>query len=346
MEQKAKTVEENQEKKRIKNLISIIILLVGLLIGSLFVDVMQLFRGGGFSQKNLNRTDVFEAGGKTWSAFTEPIVSVKVITDDSCEICDPSDVLVWSRRVLPTINAQKVAFDSEEGKKLISDNSIKFLPAFIFSDSITKTDFYSQAQILFTEKNGQFIMNTQELGMEPGKYIEAPSINNQDATFGNKDSKVRVVVFSDFQCPYCKSFYDSLRQAEKEFGDKVFFDIKHLPLEIHPKAESSALASLCALEQGKFWEYADKLYGNQAEWANAKNNQVFKNYASNLRLNYKQFGDCLDSQKYKNQLENDKNEALSFGIAGTPSIFVNNNFQTGAVGYAEFKQAIEDELKK
>jgi len=340
-------MEKQAEKNKIKNLISVVILLVGLLVGSLFVDVMQLFKGGGFSQKNLNKTDVFEANGKTWAAFSEPIVNVKVVTDESCENCNPSDILVWSRRVLPTINAQKVDFDSEEGQKIINENSIKFLPAFIFSSSLKKTDFYNQAQTLFTEKNEQLIMNTLELGIEPGKYIEAPNVNDEDAIFGNnKEAKVKVVVFSDFQCPFCKSFYASLRQAQKEFGDQVLFDIKHLPLEVHPKSETAALASLCAKEQGKFWEYADKLYADQASWANAKNNQVFKNYGSSLRLNYKQFGDCLDSQRYKDQIENDKNEALNFSIAGTPAIFINENFQTGAVGYDEFKGAIEDELNK
>lgn len=339
-------IKENSEKKRSKNLISIIILLMGLLVGSLFVDVMQLFKGGGFSQKNLNKTDVFEANGKTWAAFSEPIVNVIAITDDNCEACNPSDVLVWSRRVMPTLNAQKVDFDSEEGKRLIKENEIKFLPALIFSNEVSKTDFYSQAQVLFMEKNGQFVMNTQELGLEPGKYIEVPVINEEDAAFGNKESQVKVVIFSDFQCPYCKSFYGLMRNAMKEFGERVFFDIKHLPLEIHPKAQDAALASLCAKEQGKYWEYADKLYADQASWANVKNNQVFKNYASNLRLKYQQFSDCMDNQKYKDQIENDKNEALKFNIVGTPAIFVNNNFQTGIAGYAEFKQAIESELSR
>jgi len=347
MEENLKTIEIDQEKKRIKNLISIIILLSGILVGSLFVDVMQLFKGGGFSQKNLNKTDVFEANGKTWAAFSEPIVNVWVITDEKCETCDPSDVLVWSRRVMPTINAQKVAYNSEEGQKMIVTNEIKSLPAFIFSKTVKETDFYGQAQVLFTEKNGQFVMNTQELGLEPGKYIEMPKINEGDAKFGSENAKVKVVVFSDFQCPYCKAFYKNLREAMKEFGDRVLFDVKHLPLEdAHPRAQDAALASLCALEQGKFWEYADKLYADQASWSTGKGNQTFKNYAGALKLNWKKFSDCLDSKKYQAQVENDKNEALNFNIAGTPAIFVNDTFQTGAVGYAEFKKAIEDELSK
>ncbi len=346
MENNIEKKENTKEKKRIKNLISVAILIGGMLIGSLFVDFVQLFRGGGFSQKNLNKTDVFEANGKTWAAFSEPIVNVKVITDDSCEACDPADVLVWSRRVMPTINAQKVLFDSEEGKKIIAENEIKFLPAFIFSETVKKTDFYSQAQILFTENNGQLMMNLSELGIEPGKYVQSPEIKDGDAVFGNKESKVKVVVFSDFQCSYCQAFHKSFREAMKELESQVFFVLKQLPQEKDSQSEVAALASYCALEQGKFWEYADKLYADQARWVNSGNSQVFKNYAGTFKLNWKQFSDCLDQKKYQDKINQDVNEALSFGISGTPAIFVNNNFQTGAVGLTELKKAIEEELKK
>jgi len=334
------------QAKRIKNLISIIILLSGMLLGSLFVDFVQLFRGGGFSQKNLGKIDVFEANGKTWAAFSEPIVNVKVVTDENCEACDPSDILVWSRRVMPTLNAQKVLFDSEEGKKIISENGVKLLPALIFSETVKETDFYDQAQILFTEKNGQLLMNLQELGIEPGKYIQSPEIREEDATFGNADAKVKVVVFSDFQCSYCQAFHKSLREAMKESGDQVFFAMKQLSQEKDSQSEIAVLASFCAQEQGKFWEYADKLYADQAQWVNSGNSQVFKNYASALRLNWKQFSDCLDQKKYQDKINKNIEDALSFGISGTPAIFVNNNFQTGAVGLVELEKAIEEELNK
>lgn len=346
MENNIQKTAGKKEKNRIKNLISIIILLVGLLIGSFSIDFIQLFRGGGFSQKNLNKTDVFEVGEKTWVAFSEPIVNVQVITDDECEACEPSDILVWSRRVMPTLNAQKVPFDSEEGERIIKENEIKFLPTFIFSESVRETDFYTQAEALFTEKNGFFFMDYEKLGVEPGRYLDAPEINEGDATFGNQDSEVRVVVFSDFQCSHCQSFYKSFREVAKEFEGQAFFSLKHLSLEMNPKSEDAALASFCALEQDKFWEYADKLYSDQARWVNSASNQTFKNYASNLRLNYNQFSECLDSKKYQDKVDESKQEALAFNIMGTPSIFVNDNFQTGAVGLSELRNAIELELNK
>ncbi|MDZ4385358.1 MAG: thioredoxin domain-containing protein, partial [Candidatus Moranbacteria bacterium] len=227
---------ESKKDKKIKNLLSITILLAGLFAGSLFVDVAQVIKGSGFSSKNLNRAEIFEANGKTWVAYSEPAVGVKVISDDACEKCDPSEALVWLRRVLPTISAEKVAYDSQAGKDLINKFGISTLPAFIFDGNITKTDFYAQAQILFDPKDESYIMKTQELGLEPGKYLNIPETKEGDATFGKLDSEVRVVVFSDFQCPFCKSFWNSLRDTMKSYGDRVAFSDKHLPLGIHPQA--------------------------------------------------------------------------------------------------------------
>jgi hypothetical protein len=151
--------------KKVKNLLSAVILLLGLFVGSLFVDVAQLYKGGGFSQKNLSKSDIFEASGKTWVAYGEPAVPAAVINDESCEKCDVSEALVWLRRVLPTVSTQKVAYDSKEGKAIIEKYGIKTLPAFIFDGAITKTDFYTQAKVLFSQKEDQYVMNTQELGL-------------------------------------------------------------------------------------------------------------------------------------------------------------------------------------
>jgi len=125
-------LNEKEKNKKMKNLMSLTILLAGLFLGSLFVDLSQVIKGRGYSTKKLNEAEIFESDGKTWVAFEEPAVGVNVISDDSCEKCDPSEVLVWLRRVLPTVSANKVSYDSEEGKKMIDKFKIKTLPAFVF----------------------------------------------------------------------------------------------------------------------------------------------------------------------------------------------------------------------
>lgn len=341
--------EKVKVNRKIKNLISAVILLGGLFIGSLFVDISQLIKGGGFSAKNLSKSDVFESGGKTWVAYSDPAVSAMAINDETCAKCDISDAVVWLRRVIPTVSIEKVDYNSNKGKELIDKYAIKVLPAFIFDQNVAKTDFYSQASVLFNQKDNQYALATQELGIPAGKYLELPQINDSDALSGPKDSKVKVVIFSDFQCPYCKVLYNSLRGVMKNYSDKVLFAYKHLPLGIHPQAQNASLASGCALEQGKFWEYADKLYASQSDLASvsdAANVSKFKTYARTAGLKTADFDKCLDDKKYQTQIDADKNEAASFGISGTPAIFINDQFFSGAISAEQLKSAIDGELNK
>jgi protein-disulfide isomerase len=345
MEKESKKNSVNE--KKMKNLVSATILLAGLFVGSLFVDVSQLVKGGGYSMKNLNKSDIFEAGGKTWVAYDEPAVGAKVINDDACEKCDVSEAIVWLRRVLPTVSTEKVAYDSAEGKTLIEKFGIKTLPAFIFDGSIANTEFYVQAKVLFSEKEGSQVLNTQELGLPAGKYLATPEAKEGDAIFGKEDSEAKVFIFSDYQCPYCKVFYSSLRDIMKEYGDRVAFNYKHLPLdEIHPQATNASLAAACAQEQGKFWEYSDKLYTSQTEWSATKDVAKFKQYAVALGLKSVDFNKCLDDKKYTEKIETDKQEGADFGITGTPAIFVGDQFSSGAISVDDLKGQIESLLNK
>ncbi|HAI74442.1 MAG TPA: hypothetical protein DCS28_00940 [Candidatus Moranbacteria bacterium] len=347
MEEDMKMGELKESEKKTKNLISIIILLAGLFIGSLFIDAAQFFKKNGFSDKKLSQSDIFEANGKTWVAYSEPAAAMQVIIDDSCEKCNVDEILVWMRRILPTVAAEKVDYNSDRGKDLIDKFGIKSLPAFVFANEVSQTDFYKQAEVLFDKKDSQFFLRTQDVGIPVGKYIALPAINDNDAISGPKDANVKVVVFSDFQCPYCKIFHKALGDAMKNYGDKVLFDYKYLPLaEIHPQANNAALAAACALEQEKFWEYADKLYGNQTGWANTDNIAKFKEYAKSLSLDSVRFNECLDSKKYQDKIDADKKEADSFSISGTPGVFVNDQLQESAISYEQLKNAIEGELGK
>lgn len=342
-----KDVSEGGEKKKsIKNAYAFILILVGLLAGSIFVDVAQLLSGQGVSQRALSKSDVFEMGGKTWVAYTEPAVPVQVIADDSCEKCDPSQALVFFRRYIPTILAKNVQFDSAEGKRLVEDFHIKTLPAFVFGDTIEQTLFYTQAQPLFIQQDKMYVLNTAQMGVPVGKYISFPSVDEQTASVGSQDAKVKIIEFSDFQCPYCRLMHPTITKVLKEYGDKISYAYKHLPLDIHPQANNAALASECAHEQGKFSEYGNLLFSKQDDWAKTEGTAKFKQYALQLRLDAKQFGQCLDSKKYQDKIDTDRKEAADFGISGTPFSFVNREFLSGAVDYDTLKKMVDDELAK
>ncbi len=236
--------------------------------------------------------------------------------------------------------------DSEEGKALAEKFNVKSIPAFIFDENITKTDVYSQAQEIFEEKDGNYLMNTEQVGIKAGKYLETPSVSEDDPQIGPEDAQVKVILFSDFQCPYCKSFYDNYRKAIGEYKDQVLFVFKHIPLDFHKQAKNAAMSAECANEQGKFWEMADKLYATQADWSNTEGNARFKAYASALGLNAAKFNACLDGNKYQDKIDADLEEAQAYGISGTPAFFVNDQFFAGLVSYDELKKTLDEELAK
>jgi protein-disulfide isomerase len=332
-------------KKRTKNYLSIIILLAGLLAGSVFVDVAQFVGRQGFSPRAMRQLDVIPFEGRTWVAYSEPVVTVQVVNDSNCKECDVTDAVKMMKRVMPTLLVKEVQFDSEDGKSLIDQMKIKSLPAFVFDESVTKTDIYTQAQDIFQKQGDNYTIDTAQIGIQPGKFLTLPSIGADDSQAGPADAKVKMIIFSDFQCPYCASFYtQDVKKAMIDYKDKVQFVFKEVPLSIHDKAVPAAMAAECANEQGKFWEMADKLYTDQKTWSAAKTFNATP-YASMIAgLNLAQFNQCVSSNKFQDKINADNQMAQEFGISGTPAFFVNDQFFGGVVQYDQLKAAIDAQL--
>jgi protein-disulfide isomerase len=170
-------------------------------------------------------------------------------------------------------------------------------------------------------------------------------ITSGDApVMGNTNAKVTIVEFSDLQCPFCKSFADqTLPQIKKDYIDtgKVKLIYRHYPLRsLHPFAYQSALASECAKEQGKFWEFHDETYKNQATLSS----DSIKQFAKTIGLNTAKFNACLDSEKYKDVVTADESLGNGVGVSGTPAFFVNGTLIGGAQPFDNFKTVIEAAL--
>jgi len=173
---------------------------------------------------------------------------------------------------------------------------------------------------------------------------QAPADN--DPFLGDPSAPVTIVEFGDFQCPFCKRFFDT---TEKEIIDayvktgKARFVYRDYPLTaIHEMAQKSAEASECANEQDKFWSYHDRLYERQDGLSVAN----FKKWAGELGLNQSQFDQCLDSGKYYNEVQKDADDGQKAGVSGTPATFVNGRMISGAVPFGQFQTIIEEELSK
>lgn len=196
--------------------------------------------------------------------------------------------------------------------------------------------------------NGQAAVPTEPL---PPQIVDVE--NGQLPILGNDDAKVTIVEFSDFQCPFCKAYIDDTHEQLKEqYIDtgKVKFAYRHYPLtSIHPNAQLAGEASECANEQGKFWEYHDKLFAEQDTWSPqtlADVSNSFVDYAGELGLNTDQFKSCVESEKYKAKVEEDMAAGEQAQVDGTPAFFVNGYRLTGAQPFSEFQRVIEQELSK
>jgi len=159
---------------------------------------------------------------------------------------------------------------------------------------------------------------------------------------GPEDAPVTIVEFSDFECPFCSRVLPTLEQVKANYGDKVRIVFRQFPLSIHPHAPKAAEASLCAQEQGKFWEMHDHMFANQ------KNLSVdeLKAAAGTVGLDGEQFAQCLDSGKFADAVQSDLQAGVEAGVSGTPAMFINGQLVSGAVPYEQVAQVIDAELKR
>ncbi len=143
---------------------------------------------------------------------------------------------------------------------------------------------------------------------------------------GQDSAPVTWVEFSDFQCPYCSRLYLQVdTQIKTNYVDtgKVKMYFRNFPLGFHDKAHMAAEAAVCAAEQGKFWQMHDKLFQNQDAWVSSGDAKtVLAGYASDIGIDAAKFSSCLSSGKYASDVDADAAEGGTFGVQGTPGVFL------------------------
>ncbi len=161
----------------------------------------------------------------------------------------------------------------------------------------------------------------------------------RDHIYGNKNAKVTLIEYSDFECPFCSRHFDTMQQIKKDFPNDVRVVFRHFPLSFHPEAQKAGEASECAAAQGKFWEMYEKIFA--ANKAGSMNVAAWKQAAKDLGLDTAKFDKCLDSGEMASRVTEDLNEGSQAGVGGTPATFVNGELLEGALPYETFKQAIQ-----
>ena len=216
----------------------------------------------------------------------------------------------------------------------------------------------ARAEALIKEGVARAEVYAEILKREAGKEVKLPNAKRPSRppapkgpvkidlgrapVYGSKAAPVKMIVFSDFECPFCGRVNPTIEKVKKEYGDKVAVAFKHFPLAFHPNAQPAAVASLAAHKQGKFWEMHDKLFANQR----ALQRGDLVGYAKDLGLDVSQFEKDLDSPSLKQWVKDDMAEGSKVGVRGTPATFINGRMVSGAQPYDAFRRVIEDELKK
>jgi protein-disulfide isomerase len=171
----------------------------------------------------------------------------------------------------------------------------------------------------------------------PAKKVD---VGNAPAR-GPKNAPISVVLFSDFQCPFCGRVEPAISELEKAYPGKVRVAWKNYPLPFHNNAKPAAEAALAANEQGKFWEMHDILFKNQQALTAAD----LEKYAKEIGLDMGKFKAAIDSHKFAAQVEADTKQGAALGVQGTPAAFVNGNLVSGAQPVEAFKKIVDAELK-
>lgn len=164
---------------------------------------------------------------------------------------------------------------------------------------------------------------------------------------GSNKAPVVLIEFSDFRCSFCRKFWQTtLPLLEKKYisTGKVRFIYRHFAVLGKP-SELAAQAAECAGEEGKFWEYHDKLFAGAGSPFVLTGDKL-KGYAKELGLKDQAFNQCLDSGKHLKKVEGETSVAALLGARGTPAFFLNGQLIVGAQPFEVFEAAIEKELKK
>ena len=207
-----------------------------------------------------------------------------------------------------------------------------------------KEQFRSKLKLLMVQKARQAYADSLRAKAEVVVMLRPPSLEvgyDPARVKGDPNAPITIVEFSDFQCPFCQKSEPTLKSLLAKYDGRVKLAFRDFPLrEIHPQGQSAAEAARCAGEQGKFWEFHDALFEDQSKLKEAD----LRAHAQTIGLDEKSFQSCLASGKFKSKVEEDLQEGIKVGVAGTPGFFINGVFLNGAQPQAEFEKIIDNQL--
>ncbi len=282
--------------------------------------------------------------------------------DDTPSIDDNSPKEIIEEQESPKIS--NLSDDKIQNKKSVSTGMIVALVAAVAVAAFFAGSYFSNLDSDFVTKSdldNAISKLESKIGDTKPNPAQLPTPINisadDDPVRGDPNAPISIIEFSDFQCPFCARFHvQTLPALLDQYIDagKVNFIYRDFPIQsIHPNALPAAVASECADEQGKYWEYHDILFEKQRSWSNLGSEEIIltlSQYANELDLKQEQFDTCLETGKYHEEVQDDLRDGRSYGITGTPGFFIGNSEigfvkLTGAQPFDSFKNVIESQLE-
>jgi protein-disulfide isomerase len=164
---------------------------------------------------------------------------------------------------------------------------------------------------------------------------------------GNREASVKLIEYSDLQCPACLYYYPFVKRLAEEYKDDLAVIYRHFPLKQHKNGEKAAFAAEAAGRQGKFWEMHDLLFENQSSWGPlGDTSEEFEKYAQKTGLNIDQYKSDFDSDVVEDAVAEDIASGNAAAVNATPTFFINGNKIKNPQNYEDFKQIIENALQE
>jgi protein-disulfide isomerase len=158
---------------------------------------------------------------------------------------------------------------------------------------------------------------------------------------GDASAPVTIIAFSDYECPFCKRAENTVAQVMSTYGNQVRYVHRDFPLPFHAHAHEAAQAARCVGDQGKFWEYHDKVF--QAQDLSRDN---LKKLATEVGADPQKLDQCISSGTHEDEIQADIAAGSDVGVSGTPAFFINGRMLSGAQPFERFKEIIDGEIAR
>lgn len=216
----------------------------------------------------------------------------------------------------------------------------------------------TQSRELLLSKDGKTLLSVVKMDMtrDPLAEVMAKIDQNGRPIRGNKNAKVTVVVYDDFECPYCSRMHETLISVLKSYGDRIRVVYKDYPLiQIHPWSERAAIDSGCLAKEndGAYWDFADYVHANpqvikgeqrQVSGQLAEVDRITLTIGMRHSANPVSLKKCVEEQS-KTSLDASIKEAEGLGVEATPAVFIDGMKLDGAIPEEQFRMVLDKELK-